>query len=158
MGKRTLVAAAAAAVTVPLVAVGGATVASASARPAFFQSVEAEGWAVGNDAHVVQCGSCSGGARVAGLGGTDNGVVTIYVDIPEDAVYTVTVYYTSAGSRDLSLNDKRLRHLDSGGWEKVAKRSVKVRLEEHFHRPAIIDLGYDTHTVAADVDRIVVSR
>jgi hypothetical protein len=158
MGKRTVVAAVAIAATVPPLAVGGAGLARADTTPSagFSTTIEAEDWLAGNGATVVHCGACSGAKRVAGLGGHDNGVLTIYVRIPEEADYTVTVYYVSDRKRDLSINERRLTGLDSGGWHKVAKRSIKLHLREKFGRPAVIDLGYDTGTKAVDVDKVVI--
>src|SRR5436309_3304072 len=130
MGKRTIVTSVAA-TAAALVIAGGVSVAHADVTPraGFSQTVEAERDGIpGNGVHTVDCGFCSGGARVAGLGGHDNGVVTFYVWIPEEADYTVTVYYVSGASRALSVNDKRLTGLNSGGWDKAAKRSVKVHL------------------------------
>jgi hypothetical protein len=158
MGKRIIVATAVAAAAVPLLAIGGTAVAHADAGPGFSTSIEAEDGIRSIDLRDVPCGWCSGGARVTNLGGRDNGSLTFYLWIPAEDDYTVTVYYASDRPRDLTVNDKRLRRLDSGGWDKIAKKSVKVHLKERFHRPAVIDLGYDTHSPAADVDRIVVSR
>jgi len=157
VGRHTVLAAAIAATTVTALAVGGTAVAGASTRSGFSDSFEAEEAIVSNFAQRVPCGACSGGMRVSGLGGPDNGTIMSYVDIPENGYYTVTVYYTSDRPRDLSVNDKRLRHLDSGGVDKVAKRSIRLYLKEKF-RVARVELGYDTGTPGADVDRVVVSR
>jgi hypothetical protein len=149
-----------AATVVPLLVTGGTAVAMAGTGAAapFTRSVEAEDGPLGNGAHTVACGFCSGGTRVAGLGGRDHGVTTLYVRIPEEGDYTVTVHYVSGATRALSVNDKRLTRLNSGGWDRVATRSVKVHLKERFGRPAVLDLGYDTHTRGADVDKVVVTR
>jgi hypothetical protein len=159
MGKRTVVTSAAA-TAAALVVAGGVSIAHADVTPraAFSQTLEAEHDGIpSNGVHTVDCGFCSGGARVAGLGGHDNGDLTFYFWIPAEADYTVTVYYVSGATRALSVNRKRLTGLNSGGWDKVGKRSVKVHLKEEFHRPAILDLGYDTHSRGADVDKVVVT-
>ncbi len=159
MGKRTIVTSLAA-TAAALVVAGGVSIAHADVTPraGFSQTVEAEDDGIpGNGVHAVDCSFCSGGARVTGLGGHDNGVVTFYLWIPEEGDYTVTVYYVSGATRALSVNDKRLTGLNSGGWDRVAKRSVKVHLRERFGRAAEIDLGYDTHSKAVDVDKVVIS-
>lgn len=159
MGKRTVVMSAVAAVTVPLLVATGTGLARADTAPSagFSTTIEAEEWLAGNGATVVHCGACSGGKRVTGLGGSENGVLTIYSRIPEEADYTVTVYYVSSRTRDLSVNEKRLTGLNSGGRDRVAKRSLTLHLREKFGRPAILHLGYDTGTKGADVDKIVIS-
>jgi hypothetical protein len=158
LAKRTVVAAAAVVATVPLLAVGGAAVARADTRPGFSAAVEAEDGIPSYYLRKVPCGECSGGARMTGLGGQEDGSLLFYIVIPEDGDYTVTVYYSTDRPRDLAVNDKRLRHLDSGGLNRVAKAPVVVHLEQHFHRPAAINLGLGSGAPAADVDRIVVSR
>jgi hypothetical protein len=159
MGKRTIVTSVAA-TAAALVVAGGVSIAHADVTPRarFSQALEAERDGIpGNGVHTVDCGFCSGGARVTGLGGHDNGDLTLYFWIPEEADYTVTVYYVSGETRALSVNGKRLTGLNSGGWDRVARKSVKVHLKEQFHRPAVLDLGYDTHSRAVDVDRVVVT-
>jgi hypothetical protein len=139
-------------------AVTVALVAALFATPArFAAAVEAEDGIPGNFVRTVDCGACSGGQRVTGLGGRDNGVLTFYVDIPEDADYTVTLHYVSGATRALSVNGRRVTGLNSGGWDKVATRSVTVHLTERLHRPAVLDIGYDTRTAGADLDKVVVS-
>jgi hypothetical protein len=146
--------------TAVLVAVGGAVANAATTHPApaFRQSFEAEDWAVSGGAKVVTCSACSGRHRVTHLGGRTDGNVTIAVTVPKDGYYTVTVYYLSAGTRDLMVNTKRLKGLDSGGGNTVARASVRLFLPAlNGPRRATIDLGYGTGSKAVDVDRIVVS-
>src|SRR5690349_6512483 len=126
VGKRTVLAAAMAVTTISALAAGGTAVAGAASRPGFSYAFEAEKMLLSNDAHRVACRACSGGERITGLGGSDNGDASTYVDIPENGYYTVTIYYVSERPRDLSVNDKHLRRLDSGGPDKVAKRSITV--------------------------------
>lgn len=142
------------------VVVGGAVANAATTAPAaaYRQSFEAEDWATSGGAKVVKCPACSGKARLTHLGGKSDGNVQIALTVPKNGYYTVTVYYVSGTTRGLLVNTKRLKGLNSGGWNTVAKVSVRLFLPSlNGPRRATIDLGYGTGGKAVDVDRIVVS-
>jgi hypothetical protein len=157
VGRRTVLAAAITASAVTAIAAGGTAVAGAATRAGYSDAIEAEDMIHTIDIQQVACAACSGGARITGLGGAHNGDASTYFSIPENGYYTVTVYYSSDRPRDLSINDKRLRGLDSGAADTVAKRSIRLYLKTRF-RVAEVSVGYHTGTPGADVDRIEITR
>lgn len=124
--------------------------------PPVGNSFEAEAAALGGGAYVYNCSSCSGGQKVIGMG---MGGYAIFDNVyaSDAGYYLMSIHYLAGENRPfyVSVNEgvgDKVICFNSGGWEVVAPKEVKIYLNQGYNTIKI----YSTDEYAPDLDRIVI--
>jgi len=104
--------------------------------------------------HVTDT-SCSGGAKVTGIGNrADNYIEFRDIYARGAGNYTLTLFYISGENRNATFtingNETVLTNLNSGGWGKIAKTSLPVELQKGYN---VVRISNTTGGVP-DIDKI----